>query len=251
MRLMAERCQVLTGADGAMVSMLQGDDMLLTTAATGCAADVLGAVRPLADVGGQARDLRRAAAPDRGLRDRSARQPRAPAARGRQVADLRPAVPRLPRDRRAQRDEPLGARARLTEADRETMEMLAVVLSAAMSHASEFEAISRFRALFDGASIGILVLGPDGRAREANPAVAEMLGYSAGRARRHRASATTPIPTTSTRSAALFAEMMSGRQRLPPGRAALLPPRRRGDVGPAHRRARARRRRAGRPSPSR
>jgi hypothetical protein len=42
MRLMAERCQVLTGADGAMVSMLQGGDMLLTTAATGCAAGVLG-----------------------------------------------------------------------------------------------------------------------------------------------------------------------------------------------------------------
>ena len=48
MRLMAERCQPLTGADGAMVSMLEGDDMLRTTAATGCASEVLGVVRPLA-----------------------------------------------------------------------------------------------------------------------------------------------------------------------------------------------------------
>ena len=48
MRLMAERCQALTGADGAMVSMLEGDDMLRTTAATGCASEVLGVVRPLA-----------------------------------------------------------------------------------------------------------------------------------------------------------------------------------------------------------
>ena len=48
MRLIAERCQDLTGADGAMVSLLQGNDMLLTTAATGSAAAVLGAIRPLA-----------------------------------------------------------------------------------------------------------------------------------------------------------------------------------------------------------
>jgi diguanylate cyclase (GGDEF)-like protein/PAS domain S-box-containing protein len=60
------------------------------------------------------------------------------------------------------------------------------VLSAAVSHAAEFEArrgqaeaFNRFRTLFDGASIGILRLGCDGRAVEVNPAVEQMLGYTA------------------------------------------------------------------------
>jgi len=52
---------------------------------------------------------------------------------------------------------------RLTEEDRETMEMLSVVLSAAVSHVAEHEArraeteaVSRFRALSEGASLGIV-----------------------------------------------------------------------------------------------
>jgi diguanylate cyclase (GGDEF)-like protein/PAS domain S-box-containing protein len=75
---------------------------------------------------------------------------------------------------------------RLDEDDRQTMEMLSVVLSAAVSHAAEFEArlaqaeaLARFRTLFEGASIGIVLLGADGRAVEANPAVEAMLGYTA------------------------------------------------------------------------
>jgi PAS domain S-box-containing protein len=37
----------------------------------------------------------------------------------------------------------------------------------------------RFRLLFDRASVGIVILGPHGRAVEANPGVERMLGYSA------------------------------------------------------------------------
>ena len=75
---------------------------------------------------------------------------------------------------------------RLTEEDRETMEMLSVVLSAAVSHAAEYEArraeveaLSRFNALFDGASIGIVRSNTDGDVVDVNPAVEEMLGYPA------------------------------------------------------------------------
>ena len=208
MRLMAERSQVLTGADGAMVSILQGDDVLLTTAATGCAADVLGMVRPLAS------SVARYAISD---------------GRPLLIADCE-TDPRVNRElQKLVGDKSLicvplfhGARVtgalnvmsrsdttRLTEEDRETMEMLSVVLSAAMSHASEFEAISRFRALFEGASIGIMVLGPDGRAREANPAIEQMLGYSPDEL------AVTGFRDYThgddvERSAALFTEMMSG-----------------------------------------
>jgi len=90
------------------------------------------------------------------------------------------------------------------------MEMLSVVLSAAMSQAGEFEAVSRFRALFEGASIGIMVLGPDGRATEANPAIAQMLGRS-----RAELAVTGFRDYTHAddveRSVALFDELMSGR----------------------------------------
>ena len=90
--------------------------------------------------------------------------------------------------------------------------MLSVVLSAAMSHAGEFEAVvSRFRALFEGASIGILVLGPDGCATEANPAIAEMLGRS-----RAELAATGfreyTRPDDVERSAELFDDLMGGRR---------------------------------------
>ena len=75
---------------------------------------------------------------------------------------------------------------RLNEDQRQTLEILSVVLSAAVSRAAEFEArrgqaeaLARFRTLFEGVSIGILRLGRDGRAVEANPALEQMLGYTA------------------------------------------------------------------------
>ena len=75
---------------------------------------------------------------------------------------------------------------RLNEEDRQTLEMLSVVLSAGVSRVAEFDArraqaqaIARFRTLFDGASLGILRLDADGVAVEVNPALEQMLGASA------------------------------------------------------------------------
>ena len=208
MRLMAERCQTLTGADGAMVSILQGDDMLLTSAATGCAAEILGTVRPLAtSVARYAIEHGEAL-----LIVDCESDPRINRELQRKVGDTSLiCVPLLNGARvtgalnvmTRQRDK------RLTEVDRETMEMLSVVLSAALSHAGEFEAVARFRALFEGASIGILLLGPDERAREANPAIAQMLGYSAAELETVGFRDYTH-PDDVERSAALFAEMMCG-----------------------------------------
>ncbi len=74
-------------------------------------------------------------------------------------------------------DEPLD------EEDRETLEMISVVLSSVVSRSAEAEAraaqavaINRFRTLFDEASIGILRLDLAGRALEVNPELAGMLG---------------------------------------------------------------------------
>jgi diguanylate cyclase (GGDEF)-like protein/PAS domain S-box-containing protein len=73
-----------------------------------------------------------------------------------------------------------------SEDDRQTFELLAVMLSSAVSGAAKLdaqqaqvEALGRLRTVFEGASIGIARVDKDGYALEANPALERMLGYSA------------------------------------------------------------------------
>jgi len=73
------------------------------------------------------------------------------------------------------------------ERDVTMMELLSVVLSAAMAHAAEFEAkrdqvesLARFEATFAGALTGMLQVDLEGRIIESNPAIQELLGYSQG-----------------------------------------------------------------------
>jgi diguanylate cyclase (GGDEF)-like protein/PAS domain S-box-containing protein len=189
MRLVAERSQAITRADGAMVNLIEGGDTLHTRAATGIAATAFDARRPLS--GSVAKHAIESGQPI--------------------LIEDTPSDPRINQELRAKVGDkslicvPLFQGAdvigtlnvmsrddekRLTEDDRQTMEMLSVMLSAAVSHAAEFEArrgqaeaFARFRTLFEGASIGILRLGRDGRAVEANPALEQMLGYSASELR--------------------------------------------------------------------
>jgi diguanylate cyclase (GGDEF)-like protein/PAS domain S-box-containing protein len=65
------------------------------------------------------------------------------------------------------------------------MELLSVVLSAAMAHAAEFEAkrdqveaLARFEATFAGALTGMLLMDLDGRIIDSNPAIQGLLGHS-------------------------------------------------------------------------
>jgi diguanylate cyclase (GGDEF)-like protein/PAS domain S-box-containing protein len=71
------------------------------------------------------------------------------------------------------------------ERDVTLMELLSVLLSAAMAHASEFEAkrdqvlaLARFEATFAGALIGMLLLDLDGRIMDSNRAMQHLLGLS-------------------------------------------------------------------------
>src|SRR3954453_8129665 len=185
MQLVAERSQAITRADGAMVNLIEGGDTLHTRAATGIAATAFDARRPLS--GSVARYAIESRQPllieDTPSDSRINQELRAkvgdrslicvPLFSGSSVIGSLNVMSRDEHDR-------------LNEDDRETMEMLSVVLSAAVSHAAEYEArrgqaeaFNRFRTLFDGASIGILRLGPDGRAVEVNPALEQMLGYTA------------------------------------------------------------------------
>jgi diguanylate cyclase (GGDEF)-like protein/PAS domain S-box-containing protein len=69
------------------------------------------------------------------------------------------------------------------EADVTTMELLSVVLSAAMAHAAEYEAkreqvdaLARFEATFAGALMGMLLIDPGGTIVDSNPAMQDLLG---------------------------------------------------------------------------
>jgi diguanylate cyclase (GGDEF)-like protein/PAS domain S-box-containing protein len=216
MTLIAERSQAITGADGAMVNLVDGD-MLHTRAVTGIA--------------GVAKDARRPLASSVAIHAIESGQPL--------LVEDAPNDPRINQDLRSiigdqslicvpllQANDVIGTlnvmrrskQDRLDEDDRQTLEMLSVVLSAAVSRAAEFEArrgqaraFNRFRALFDGASIGILRIDRECRVLEANPALEEMLGATA--AELEQMSFTDCIAQAQRRQAqSRFDDLMSGRR---------------------------------------
>ncbi|HEX4010801.1 MAG TPA: EAL domain-containing protein [Solirubrobacteraceae bacterium] len=184
MQVVADRSQSIIGADGSMVNLLEGD-MIHTRAVSGIAAGAFNARRPIS--GSVARYAIRSGQPV--LIEDTVGDPRIDQVQRAKVGDTSLICVPLFRG-----EDVIGTlnvmscseRRRLNEDDRETLEMLSVMLGAAVSQVAEFEArraqaraISRFRTLFDGASIGILRLDPDGVAVEVNPALEEMLGASA------------------------------------------------------------------------
>jgi diguanylate cyclase (GGDEF)-like protein/PAS domain S-box-containing protein len=104
-----------------------------------------------------------------------------------------------------------------TEGDLETLELLSVVLSSALSHAAEFEskrqqvdALARFQTMYQEAAIGIMLMSPEGRSIAANAAFEEMFGYTEAEL------ATMTLrdythPDDIDANEALFGEMMNGR----------------------------------------
>jgi diguanylate cyclase (GGDEF)-like protein/PAS domain S-box-containing protein len=81
------------------------------------------------------------------------------------------------------------------ERDVTTIELLSVVLSAALAHAAEFEAkrdqvdaLARFEATFAGALTGMLLMDLEGCILDSNPAIQELLGYSGDQLLGHRTS---------------------------------------------------------------
>jgi diguanylate cyclase (GGDEF)-like protein/PAS domain S-box-containing protein len=81
------------------------------------------------------------------------------------------------------------------ERDVMMMELLSVVLSAAMAHAAEFEAkrdqvqaLARFEATFAGALTGMLLQDLEGSIIDSNPAIQELLGHIHGELAGHRTS---------------------------------------------------------------
>jgi diguanylate cyclase (GGDEF)-like protein/PAS domain S-box-containing protein len=185
MQLVVDRSMALTGADAGMVSIIEGDELVIGAAA-GRASGLVGARRKLEDS-----IVRHAiAARDTLLIERTEDDPRINRALQAKVGDLSHiCVPLFAGDR------PVAALSvmdssdtdRLGEEERRTLELLAVVLAAAVSRAAEFEAkrqqveaLARFEATFAGALTGMVMTDLDGRILDVNPAIQELLGWGAG-----------------------------------------------------------------------
>ena len=181
MQVIVERAQALTRAEGAMIHLIEGEDVI-TRAACGIGARFLGNRRPL----GQS--VSRFAIAARGpllieyAEDDDRLNPQIRAVMGDRSHICVPLFGG---------DQPVGALSvmstseteRLNEEDRQTLELLAGVLSEGVSRAAEFEAkrrqldaLNRFEAIYHGAITGVMTLSDDGQIVDANPAMCAMLG---------------------------------------------------------------------------
>ncbi len=183
LELICERTQELTRADGVCVLLLEGEELVYHFATGFCAGNI-GLRLPLEGTfcGWVVRENRpgvvvdtktdsradKLAAAEYGLRSLGA----VPLRHGNQtVGELVVLSPR--------------ANAFGLETVR-TLELVSMVAAAALANAAEYEAkraeveaLERFRALFEAAPIGLARIEAPGRVVEANPALEEMLGYSA------------------------------------------------------------------------
>ena len=175
MGLLCERTLELTGAEGAAVALLR-DGELRFGASRGSPDHTVGEVLSLdQSLGGLAIRDRRSLVTHDARDDPRANQDRVRTTGVRSMV----AVPLL------HAGQPVGtllvlaqATNAFDDADVRTLELLSVVISAAMSHAAEFEALNRFRTVFEGASVGMVRARADGSAREVNEAILKMLGYT-------------------------------------------------------------------------
>jgi diguanylate cyclase (GGDEF)-like protein/PAS domain S-box-containing protein len=180
MELVCERTQELTRADGGTILMRDGNEFI-HRAGTGFIADRTGLrlgiddtftghvyLQERSEICNDTSELANPLALERGIRSMIA-------------------VPLRHRDAIVGIVSVLSQRVgAFSEEDLETLELLSVVLSAAISHSAELdarrsqvEALGRFRTVFEGASIGMVRVDADGHALEANPALERMIGYSA------------------------------------------------------------------------
>jgi PAS domain S-box-containing protein len=177
LRVIAERSQSLTGADGAMVNLLDGDE-LVVVGASGVLEPLRGGRRSLAGTASAY-----AIETGRSFLTLEARSdPRLSRRLVEQTCERSHICVPLFSGERAigslnvvSRSDPRP----LSEDDRQALELLCVVLSAAMSREAEFDALARFQTVYDSAPLGILVVHRGGKLVEANKAVQDLLGYTA------------------------------------------------------------------------
>ena len=212
MRAICKRTRELTQADSAIILMLEGEG-LVVRAATGFMEEHIGSRVPVAGTfPGWVHEHDRSAIQVDALVDpRSGPIAHELGMRSTVAVQLR------------HREETVGQLivisrepGRFAQDDLETLELLSVVLSSALSHAAEFEskrqqvdALARFETIYQGASIGIVLMSPDGGFLDANPAFELMFGYTKAELRTMTLRDYTH-PEDIERNEQLFHELMDG-----------------------------------------
>jgi diguanylate cyclase (GGDEF)-like protein/PAS domain S-box-containing protein len=178
--LIGERSMELTRADGAMVSLVDGDELVMA-AACGTAESTLNTRRKTEEsIANHAFTSHTAL-----LIEHSDTDPRINARLHAIVQDRSLiAVPLF------HGDAPVASLivVRMSETDRlgaeelQTLELIAVMLGAAISRAAEFNAkreqlemLARFQVTYSSALVGMMMLGPEGTISDANPAMHKLL----------------------------------------------------------------------------
>lgn len=193
MNLIVERSRELTGADGAVVEMLDGKDLVYHTA-SGKARDHVGLrLSLLSSISGECVRRREILRSDDTELDPRVDQSAIRKTEARSLI----VVPLYHQQEIAGVLKVFSTKARsFNSRDVDTLQLMAGLIAAAMSHTAEFEAKqallnertaslariqqseARFRAIFEGATSGIAILDLDGRLLQTNPALQSLLGHS-------------------------------------------------------------------------
>ncbi len=211
MHLICVRTEELTNAQGALILILDGDHLVIR-AATGFMRDQIGRQVPIVgSVPGWVLSNDRPAFVDDGPND-----PRSGYIAREMKIGSTIAVPLRHGEVAAELVVVSRELHAFTEEDLKTLELLSVVLSSVLSHASEFEskqqqveALARFQTMYEGAAIGITLQSPQGRNIAVNPAFEEMFGYSEEELETMTLRDYTH-PGDIERNEALFRDMMAG-----------------------------------------
>jgi PAS domain S-box-containing protein len=192
MKLIVERCRELTGADGAVVEMIEGEELIYHTASGRARGHVGLRLNLSSSISGECvrkKEILRS--------DDAEQDPRVDQAAIRRTGARSLIVVPL-----YHRQEIFGVLKVFSgnahafgNRDVDTLQLMAGLIAAAMSHTAEFEAKQalldertaslmkireseeRFRTIFEGAASGIAILDLDGRILQSNPELQEMLGY--------------------------------------------------------------------------
>lgn len=192
MKLIVERSRELTGADGAVVEMIEGEELIYHTASGKARGHVGLRLNLSSSISGECvreKEILRS--------DDAEQDPRVDQAAIRQTGARSLIVVPL-----YHRQEIVGVLKVFSgnahafgNRDVDTLQLMAGLIAATMSHTAEFEAKQalldertasltkireseeRFRTIFEGAASGIAILDLDGRILQSNPELQEMLGY--------------------------------------------------------------------------
>ena len=184
MQLIADRALLLTHGDGSAVNLMEGDEVVLR-AASGVTTPLVGKRRPLVEsVTWHAADSGRALLIEDSVNDERLNQTL--------VAGLGErshiCVPFFSGGKIVGSLSVMSTSKTegLHEADRQTLELLGVVLSSAVTAAAEFdakrkevEALTQFEVVWQNAPVGIEIVDLAGRINAANPAMLAIYGHTA------------------------------------------------------------------------